>query len=195
MWWLIPAVVGAAGAIWAYFDNEACEARERWEQDRERVASALEEQRRLVEWHLADARARVEFRQFVDLHFASQRAADAAYALLEDARLSLDRMGKMIVEARRKRDELEEEIQRTRDHSRRRALVEAQRVVRELRKKVFDDKDAVKAQRDELLAEVQRLNAQTRALKLAIRDRCGERGRDWYARLEGRRELHRLLGG
>jgi len=41
--------------------------------------------------------------------------------------------------------------------------------------------------------ELKRLNNQTRRLKLIIRDRCGQKGKDWYARLD-ERTVKRKLG-
>ena len=58
--------------------------------------------------------------------------------------------------------------------------------------KVLEDKKTMESQRDGLLAEVKRLNAQTAELKAAIRDRCGEKGRDWHQRLEQRAQANRL---
>ena len=55
-----------------------------------------------------------------------------------------------------------------------------------LRETLFPDKDILKAQRDNFLAEVKRLNNQTRTLKEAIRDRTGSKGKDWYERLSAR---------
>jgi hypothetical protein len=49
----------------------------------------------------------------------------------------------------------------------------------------------MKQQRDHLLSEVRKFNAQTHALKIAIRDRCGYEGADWYARLEERTRSRR----
>lgn len=58
--------------------------------------------------------------------------------------------------------------------------------------KVLEDKKVMELQRDGLHVEVKRLNAQTAELKKAIRDRCGEKGRDWHQRLEQRVQANRL---
>ena len=187
MWWLVPiAVVGAAGAIYAYFDGEAREARTRWEQKRQSVARTIEDHRANIEKHLARARSSSDFRELTDIHFSSHKVADHAYVLLKDARIALETMGRMLVEAKQKREEFERLRQNTRSVEERQRLTVEINMLNDLRQKIFPDKDALKTQRDELLGEVQRLNARTRELKLAIRDRCGQRGAEWYERLEAR---------
>jgi hypothetical protein len=194
MWWLVPiAVAGVAGAIYAYFDGEARDARTRWEKQRDRVAQTVEEHRLNIERNLSLAHASYDFKMLTDLHFSSVRVADSAYGLLRDASASLDVMGRMLKDAKSKRDDLRLQLQAAKTGEHRRRLVEEIKMLNELRTRVFPDKDSVKGQRDSLLAEVQRLNAQTRLLKEAVRDRCGPRGRDWYARLEARTQARRAM--
>lgn len=188
MWWLVPiAVVGAAGAIYAYFDGEARDARARWQRDRERVERTVAEHRRNIESRLHEAQSSYDFHALTDLHFSSFKVADHAHRLLRDARASLDVMSRMLVDAKTKRQELYTILQGEKDIARRRVLLEEIQLLNDLREKVFPDKDVIKAQRDHMLAEVTRLNEVTRGLKEAIRDRCGTRGRDWYEKLEQRR--------
>ena len=100
-------------------------------------------------------------------------------------------MGKMLVEAKSKREELKEKKRATRSREDRAEIQKEIDLLNELRAGIFPDKDAVKAQRDELHAAVRRMNERTRELKLAIRDRCGSKGRDWYDRLEARTAARR----
>lgn len=193
MWWLVPiAVAGVAGAIYAYFDGEARDARTRWEKQRDRVVRTVEEHRQNIEQNLSRAQASYDFKVLTDLHFSSARVADSAYGLLRDANASLDVMGRMLKDAKSKRDELRLQLDTAKGREHRRALLEEIKLLNELRANVFPDKDSIKGQRDALLTEVQRLNAQTRRLKEAIRDRCGSRGRDWYVRLEARTQARRV---
>lgn len=188
MWWLLPiAAVGAAGAIYAYFDGEAKDARKRWQRDRARVERTVEEHRQNIERRLDEAQASYDFHVLTDLHHSSFKVGDEAYRLLKDARASLEVMGRMLVDAKARRAEFQDALRPERDIERRRKLLAEIDMLNELRSQVFPDKDELKTQRDQLFAEVQRLNEQTRRLKGAIRDRCGSRGRDWYAKLEERR--------
>jgi hypothetical protein len=68
-------------------------------------------------------------------------------------------------------------------------------MVNELRKSVFEDRDNIQQERDRLLAELQKLNHRTRELKDLIKTRCGNKGSDWYYRLEARKQQKRLAQG
>jgi len=192
MWWLAPvAVVGVAAAVYSMFDADARNARERWERQRQDVQRTVAEHRANIERNLASAQASYDFHLLTDLHFSSHRVADHAHKALQDARKSLDVMGKMLVEAKSKREELKEKKRATRSREDRAEIQKEIDLLNELRAGIFPDKDAVKAQRDELHAAVRRMNERTRELKLAIRDRCGSKGRDWYDRLEARTAARR----
>ena len=102
-------------------------------------------------------------------------------------------MGKMLVDAKKRRTELRQQ-QKGAPATKRKELQEEIEMLNELRAAIFPDKDQVKAQRNELQDEVRRLNQQTHELKIAIRDRCGPRGRRWYAELEERKARRRRRG-
>jgi len=188
MWWLIPIGVGVAGKlIYDYLSGEERDARERWERKRVQVQRSVEEHRRQIEEHIAEAQQSYDFHFLTSMHHSSFIVADAAYRLLVDARTSLTGIGKMIVATKEKRDSLEKDIKATKDRTKKMTLRADLKEVTELRKGFFNDKDRVKEQRDSLHSEVKRLNAQTSELKHFIRDRCGRRGNEWYDRLEERK--------
>ncbi len=190
-WWLVPvATVGAAAAIWAIFDREARDARNQWERDWKRVQRSVEDHRRNIQRNLNRAQTSYDFHLLVDLHFSSFRVADHAYSSLRDARKSLDAMGKMLVQAKHRKNELIQKKRAAPFEERQQIQAEID-ILTELRDDIFPDKDAVKQQRDELHSELKRLNNQTHQLKIAIRDRCGYKGRDWYNRLEERKARNR----
>jgi hypothetical protein len=162
-------------------------ARKSWASGHAELERQVEQQEREIKRQVREAKVRAGFRELVDLHWASSQVADAAYSLLSDARTSLDGLGRCLGEARARRDALELDLRRTRESARRGVLEQELRLVRDLRAQVFADQDVVKAERDAMLARVQGLNRQTCALADAIGTRCGERGRDWYARRAQRR--------
>lgn len=188
MWWLaVPAVVGAAAVIWSIFDDDAKEAQQRWHTARQEAQRTVEECRSHIEENLAEAQESYDFHFLTDLHFSSFRIADHAYSLLSDSRVSLDAMNRMLVEAKTKRAELKERKKRASSSDERGDLNKEIQMINELRNAVFPQKDALKQQRNDFHAEVKRLNRQTHRLKVAIRDRCGIRGQEWYERLEARK--------
>ncbi|MDL1971575.1 MAG: hypothetical protein LWW94_11565 [Candidatus Desulfofervidaceae bacterium] len=73
--------------------------------------------------------------------------------------------------------------------------IEELKIINELRKNTFDERDKIKKQMNNLLAEVRRLNHQTRMLKELIRDKCGVKGKEWYKRLENRTKIKKQLSG
>jgi hypothetical protein len=89
-----------------------------------------------------------------------------------------------------KKNEIKDQLNNARGDQRKELLSEI-RSLNEFKTKVIEDHKTIKAQKDALYNEVVRLNNQTRNLKEAIRDRCGEKGRDWYTRLEQRKTERR----
>ena len=179
-------LVGAAAvAAWKHFDDGAKEARSRWERDRKSVEKTLKEHRKHLAKHLAEAQDRADFVLLVDVHFSSHRVGDAAYKLLDDARISLRAMNSMLRDIDENGVALERSMRRMGPTQRTQLAAEIASLV-QMYDAIVPDRDAVVAQAGALRDDVAGMNAQTRELKLAIRDRCGSRGRDWFDRLEER---------
>jgi hypothetical protein len=192
MWWLVPVgAVGAVAAIYSYFSSKERDAAERWARDRERVERTIEEHRHNIEANIAAAKASLDFKFLLDLHYSSFRVADEAYRLKSDASATLDTMGRMLDDARTRRDELHLQLRGDLSSSERNALRSEIQMLNELRSSVRPRFQQVLDEKRVFASELSRLNEQTRALKVAIRDRCGQRGRDWYARLEERKRARR----
>ena len=64
-----------------------------------------------------------------------------------------------------------------------------------MRRSLFEDKELVSSQKEKFYIEVKRLNQQTSELKNFIRYRCGNRGIEWYQRLEMRKQLIICVNG
>lgn len=180
------ALVGAG--IWIYneLESESSAQRERWRSKRDEVQRSLEWHKQQIETHLADAQRSFDFKVLVDMHYSCVKVADQAYALLQDARTSLDKIGEAIVKTKEEREKLFERKKQASGEERL-AIQEEINSIQSLRKKLFDDKDEIKSQRDEFLSRVKELNSKTHSLKISIRDRTGTRGREWYQRLEARK--------
>lgn len=191
MWWVaIPVAVGAWG-LWKHFDDSAKAARVRWQNEHRNVKKTIKEHQRNIKQNIEKAQKSYNFHLLTDLHFSSMKVANHAYSLLNDSKTTLDAMGKMLVDAKKKRNELYKEKKNTQDKNRKKDIQKEIQLINDLRSQIFPDKDNVKQQRKDMLEEVKKLNHQTRNLKLAIRDRCGSKGRDWYNRLEARTQARR----
>ncbi len=199
MWWLIPIGIGVGlKLLYDAVSEEEYEARERWESKREEVEKSIEEHRRNIENHIQEAQRSYDFRFLVDLHYSSSQVANSAYQLLDDARKSFSGMSKMLKKSKEQRSALQQELEedrRIKDRNKIHETIEQLKMVNELRKSVFEDRDRVKEQQTHFLSEVQRLNNQTKELKEFIRDRCDDGGQEWYDRLEARKRARRIAEG
>ena len=193
MFWVIVPImaVGVVAAIMSSASEGERNARRNWESKREEVKKTVEEHRRNIETHLKQAQQSYDFHFLVDLHFSSHRVADSAYKLLNDARDSLGATIRILNQAFSKKNELKSKLETSARELKEEYLTEI-RSLNEFINKVLEDKKTMESQRDGLHTEVKRLNAQTAELKGAIRDRCGEKGRDWHQRLEQRAQANRL---
>jgi len=195
MWWLIPIgiAVGLKLIYDSVSDNERA-ARRNWQEKRKDVERSIEEHRANIGKHLDQAQSSYDFHFLTDLHFSSHKVADSAYRLLKDARCSRNGLGKMIMKSKEQRTSLENQLKSARTNNRQAEIndiINQLKLVNDLRRNLFDDNDTLKSQVQDFMNEVKRLNAQTARLKEAIRDRCGQRGIDWYNRLEERKRLRR----
>jgi len=205
MWWLIPVGIGIGKLVYDYFSGQEIEARQRWESKSREVKKTVEEHRRNIEVNIQEVKKTVEehrsnievhiqevrdsynYKLLTDIHFSSFIVADSAYQLLDDARSSLDSMVKIIMKTKNEKNELLIKLKELKTKKEKIPVLENLKLLNEMRQSLFDDKDKVKQQRDDLYNEVKRLNQQTNELKTFIRDRCGTKGIEWYDRLEERR--------
>lgn len=194
IWWLVVTalgVLGIANAILNRLRQTAAAERQRWERDFRQVENQIKSCDQQIQQKIARAQYTVDFHVLTQLHFESMKVANQAYGLLKDARIALDAIGQAIKEAGEQRNRLIAEKRRTWNPFRSSQLEQEISALIELRNQLSPDKDALKAQRDHFLGQVQSLNARTHALKIAIRDRCGAQGLDWYNRLEERTDRRR----
>ena len=195
MWWLIR--VGLK-LLYDAVSEEEYKARERWESKREEVEKSIDDHRRSIENHIQEAQCSYDFHFLVDLHYSSSQVANSAYQLLDDARKSFSGMSKMLKKSKEQRSALQQELEearRIKDRNKIHETIEQLKMVNELRRSVFEDRDRVKDQQTHFLSEVQRLNNQTKELKEFIRDRCDDGGQEWYDRLEARKKARRIAEG
>lgn len=190
MWWLIPVGIGLK-LLYDAVSEEEYKARARWEDKREEVERSISDHRENIESHIRKAQSSYDFYFLIDLHYSSSQVANSAYQLLDDARITFSGISKMLKKSKERRSALQYELEEARqikDRKKIHEVIEQLKMVDELRKSVFKDRDRVKEQSVKFLSEVQRLNNQTRELKEFIRNRCGNGGREWYDRLEARKK-------
>lgn len=190
MWWLIPAAGVALKLIYDVISLEEQEARERWENKREEAENTLAVNELNIKNHIFNTQNIYNYSKLVQLHYSSVKAANYAYKLLGDARSSIRTMNKMLKKAKERRTNLQKKLAKAKQNKDRKKIfeiIEELKMVNELRRNLFEDRDKVRTQESNLLTKVRRLNSETRELKKSIRDKCGVRGRRWYERLEERK--------
>lgn len=185
------ALVGAGVWIYNELQEQSSEERERWRTKRDEVQRSIEWHEEQIESHLDEARQSYDFKVLIDMHFSCVKVADQAYTLLKDARTSLNKIGEAIVKTKEQRELLFNKKKEAKSKTERTEIENELSSIQELRKKLFDDKDEIKLQRDEFQSRVKDLNSKTHTLKMSIKDRTGNRGAEWYERLEERKAKRR----
>lgn len=189
LWLAVPvAIGGAAGALYAYFSEKAGESRRQWESKRQELHLTIEDHRARIQQHIQKARTSADFHFLADLHHSSHLVADEAYKQYRNSKKCLSAMHDMANQAYEKKEEYKKKLdakpEPSKEH-REEILGEINRL-NDLRFTTYDEIEKLEEERNHFLSKVKSLNKQTRRLKLAIRDRCGRKGRDWYERLEAR---------
>lgn len=194
IWWLVAGalgVLGIANAILNRLKNTAAKERQRWNNEYKAVERKIKQYDYEIQQKVHAAQNTVDFHLLTNLHFESLKVADHAYSLLQDSRVSLDAIGQAIVETAKEKNKLISQKRNTWNPFKASEIEQEIAALVDLNRQLYSDKDQLKAQRDHFYAQVKNFNARTHGLKLAIRDRCGVQGREWYKRLEDRTVVKR----
>lgn len=186
MWWVIPVAIGGAALIYNWLSQEASDTRKRFESRYDDLVRDLEWHNENLRHHVEQAQYSADFHLLTNVHFSSFKVADATYDALRDARKSQASVQEAIDQARSKKRDLNSELRKKPTSERRQEILnELHEFDRFISILIGDIKD-ISEKVFNLKTEIEQLNTRTRELKLAIRDRCGLRGREWYERLEAR---------
>lgn len=192
IWWLIAVgigVIGIANKVLGNLRTTASKERQRWENEHRVVEAQVKQYDKQIQVQLRDAQDIVDFHVLTNLHYESMKIADHAYSLLKDSRVALNAIGNAIVETGKEKSRLISEKGMS-SYYRKQELEQEISALVDLSNHLFPDKNQLKAQRDSFYNQVQEFNARTHSLKLAIRDRCGDKGEDWYRRLLARTSIN-----
>ena len=195
IWWLIVGIIGGiigvANKILSNLRTTAAKERQRWANEHQIVETQIQQYEQQIQQKLQEAQYTIDFHVLTNLHFESMKIANHAYGLLKDSRVALDAIGNAIVETAKEKNRLIAEKRSIFfNPSKERALEQEITALVDLNRHLNPDKDQIKAQRNHFNTQVKEFNSRTHTLKLAIRDRCGEKGQDWYRRLEERTNIH-----
>jgi len=189
MWEIVGGIaIGIAGmALLEVLNEEAGREKRRWESKRREVERDIEYHRSNIKNHINEAQWICDFHTLCNLHYSSVKIADEAYKLLQDSKKSLHSIGNTLVQAKKQINDLYNKRKMTSDKEEAMRITQEINGLKSLRSQLFPQKDQLKNERNLFYEKVKQLNSQTRNLKLAIRDKTGSRGREWYNRLEARK--------
>lgn len=183
MWFLIPAAGLVIAGIVALVSKEESDARQNWETKYEGSKREVEDLSINIDRHLRESRSILDFYELNNFYYASFRSADSAYKLLTDSKISLNSIKRMLDATNSKRFEIKEKLATMHYSDAKLALIAELRELTDFKHKIQEDFNKVREQKRLLSNEVTRLNQQTENLKIAMRDRCGQKGREWHNNL------------
>lgn len=193
MIWVLPVLAAVGVGAWIYnsVTEEEQQAQRDWHKKSKSVEKTVSKRRKEIERHIRQAQSSYNFHYLVEIHYSSVQIANAAYKLLDDARISLRSISTMLNNVKQQKLSLERDLAFAKGQKNRAAII---RIIEELkqinayRRALFEEKDKQKAEKDNLYQEVKRLNQQTGELKQHIRLRCGNKGLTWFLNLEQRKK-------
>lgn len=193
MIWVLPVLAAVGVGAWIYnsVTEEEQQAQRDWHKKSKSVEKTVSKRRKEIERHIRQAQNSYNFHYLVEMHYSSVQIANAAYKLLDDARISLRSISTMLNNVKQQKLSLERDLAFAKGQKNRAAII---RIIEELkqinayRRALFEEKDKQKAEKDNLYQEVKRLNQQTGELKQHIRLRCGNKGQTWFLNLEQRKK-------
>lgn len=181
--------IGVGLYIMNELDDRAGEQRRRWESKREEITRTIEEHQANVERYFYDRSSIYSFHDLVDKHYSCMQVANEAYSLLNDARIVTNSTYDAINKLKAHRSDLFNKKKSTSDLSEKKKIQEEINMIGGMVKGLYEDLTKNKHEKDELQSKVKEFNAKTRELKLTIRDQTGQKGYDWYTRLEYRSSM------
>lgn len=194
MWFLIPVAAAAIGLAFLYdsvTDNEK-KAAQSWKEKRDELERTIEEHERNIRNYLNSRTQVLNYHEMVDYHYSSVQIANAAHKLMKDSKAALQGLNNLIHKTNSHRKSLQKDIELAKQENKKQIVIEKIKeikIINTMRTQQFDERDAIKTQTEDFHRKLKELNIQTSEIKERIRGSCGQKGRDWYDRLELRKRL------
>lgn len=185
MYWLLG--VAAVGVV-AWLSSEENDARNEYYAKSERLEKETKARQRELKTLQANKALARDFYKHIELHHASVKTANACFELYDEHKRLVKLIGnresllrEQIIALKKQRDSLpyhqqthiREQLTATRHY-----LTEAKQQRLQLGQ-----------EKSQLLEKLRTINEQTRELKQYIGQHCGQKGRDWYAKIEQRKAM------
>lgn len=174
------------GVVLALLDSETRQQHERFQRKESQLRRETARQRANIQAAIARNAAYQEYRQYIEMHYASVQTANQAHALYADAKHVINQLyaqlkisGEQIMQLKQQRHNLQCE-ERQEIHQ---SLQAQYQIHEEIKKSIT----SYKQQKEAYYQDLKKINEATAELKQYIRQHTGQMGREWYARLEQRR--------
>lgn len=182
-------VLGAlviGGLALALLDRETQNQHDRWQRKHSQLRRETAQQRERLQRAMQNSQDYQEYKQYIEMHYASVLTANQAFELYQSAKHVLDSLyqqlknsGEQIQDFKSRRQQ-QQGTERETTHQ----LLQQQY---EVHKQIKEAIEGYKTQKDQYFVDVRALNEATAQLKQHIRLNTGKAGREWYQRLEQRR--------
>ena len=174
------------GVVLALLDTETRNQHARFQRKESQLRRETAQQRANIQAAMARSAAYQEYRQYIEMHYASVQTANQAYALYASAKHVIDQLykqlnisGEQIMLLKQQRQQ-QQGTDREATHQ---SLQHQYDIHRELKQSI----EAYKQQKNAYYLDIKKLNEATSELKQYIRNNTGKPGREWYERLQQRR--------
>lgn len=192
--WRLIAIAGVAltalgGAIYEkYFSSKEIRAKKKWQENRIEFEKYISEQENEISRYIRKTDSELDFHTLTNLHFTSMKIADQAYNLFDYSKIYLDAMNRNLKTTSERKHKILLLFKSEIKYSKKLKLTDDLKEIDEVRNQLFEDKDILNSQTDSLRTRLKSFNKRTSSLKFKIRDNCGEKGKNWYNRLEQRKK-------
>ncbi|MDQ9021841.1 hypothetical protein RFI02_12065 [Acinetobacter sichuanensis] len=173
------------GVVLALLGTETRNQHARFQRKESQLRQETAQQRANIQAAMVRSAAYQEYRQYIEMHYASVQTANQAYDLYASAKHVIDQLynqlnisGEQIMLLKQQR-QLQNGIDREVTHQ---ILQQQYDIHHELKRAI----EGYKQQKNAYYQEIKMLNEATAQLKQYIRHHTGQAGREWYARLQQR---------
>ena len=180
-------IVGAILGAKYYFSQSEKEAKQNWENKRQEAQKTLEEHQSFIDENLAKAENSYDFHYLTEIHYSSMMVGNEAYSLLKDARKTLNGINQLLTKSVKHKKNLQAQID-IKETQNKKDLKEELTALNKMRKGLFNEKELINKEQEGMLEQVRRLNKGTGTLKLHIKNHCGNKGDNWYNKIEANKK-------
>jgi 23S rRNA A2030 N6-methylase RlmJ len=184
-------IVGAVLAAKYYFSETEKEAKENWESKKEETKKTIEDHQNFINENIKQAENSYNFHYLTEIHYSSMMVGNNAYNLFKDAKKTLNGINKILSNSKKHKISLQEKIS-VKGTPNKKDFKEELISLNEMRKGLFNERDIIKKEQEDMMDKVRELNKGTGSLKLHIKNYCGSKGDMWYNKIEDNKKRNEL---